>query len=53
MVNSSILKMTWDILSSKSCDAEGVSLTGREVDPEGEESTTLLNVGDLIPVDTA
>jgi hypothetical protein len=53
MAKSSTLKRNCDILNSKSCDAESTSLTGREVDPEGEDSTTLLNVGDNIPVDTA
>jgi len=53
MTKSSTLKSTCDILSFNSCDAEGTSLTGRDVDPEGEDSTAILNVGDYIPVDTA
>jgi len=53
MAKSSTLKRTCEILSFKSCDAEGTSLKGRDVDPEGEDNTTLLNVGDYIPVDTA
>jgi hypothetical protein len=53
MAKSSTLKRTREILSSKICDTEGTSLMVRDVDPEGEDSTTLLNVGDYIPVDPA
>jgi hypothetical protein len=53
MANTSKLKRTCDILSSKSCAPEGTGLTGRYVVPEGGDSTTLINVGDYIPVDTA
>jgi len=53
MANSSTLKMTCDILSSKSCDAEGTCLTGLDIDPEGVDSATFLNIDDYIPVDTA
>jgi hypothetical protein len=53
MANSSTLKRNCDILSFKSCDGEGTSLKGRDIDPEVEDSTTILNVGDCIPVNTA
>jgi hypothetical protein len=49
MANSSTLKRTCDILSSKSCDAEGTSLTGSDVDPAGVDSATILNIGDYKP----